>query len=314
MGSLVTEELLSLRWKDFESNFIQSFSEMRDDSDFFDVKIACLDNESEMKTIPAHKMVLSACSPVFKKLLRAIGNGDSKNPLLFLSGISHEEMCAILNFMYNGETKVQHKYLDAFLAAAEKFKIKGLTQENQINGGNSINSTPSRKRPSQDQQLEDNYENAVGIKSKIKKTRPLSPVAPKQQESFKNNVGLKSKIKKTKTSPSNVQAKLSTTSAGVPVPEKNAGKVVVKAEKVDFEAGNDDYQDCTEGEMDDPFDDSNLQEHEKDETDNIPAEGAMDDPFNESTQQDDVKAENSNVSLDSKGRFTFLSFHSQFPM
>ena len=295
MGSMAAEDL-SLRWKDFESNLAQSFSEMRSDSDFFDVKIACLDNKSELKTIPAHKLVLSACSPIFKKLLRAIGNGDSKNPLLFLDGVSHEEMCAILNFMYNGETKVQHKYLDTFLAAAEKFKIKGLTQENQINGGNSINSTPSRKRPSQDQQLEDNYENTVGTKSKIKKSRPLSPIAPKQ-ESFKNNVGLKSKIKKTKTSPSNVQAKLSTTSAGVPVPEKNAGKMVIKAEKVDFEAGNDDYQDYTEGEMDDPFEDSNLQEHDKDESDNIPAEGAMDDPFNESTQQDDVKAENGNVSL-----------------
>ena len=155
MGSLSVEKL-SLSWKDFESNLVQSFSVMRDNSDFSDIKIACFDSKSVMKTIPAHKMVLSACSPVFKKLLQAIGTGESKNPLLFLRGITYQEMSAILDYMYNGETKIQHKELDAFLTTAEDFKIKGLTRENQEN---SINSTPSRKRPAQYQQEEDPLEN-----------------------------------------------------------------------------------------------------------------------------------------------------------
>ena len=95
MGSLDTDEELSLRWNDFESNLAQSFSDMRYNSHFFDVKIACFDKKSVMKTIPAHKMILSACSPVFKELLCTIGTVDLKCPLLFLRGISYEEMTAI---------------------------------------------------------------------------------------------------------------------------------------------------------------------------------------------------------------------------
>ena len=87
MGSFATEEL-SLHWKDFESNLAKYVSEMRNDSDFFDVEIACFDNKSEMQTISAHKMVLSACSSVFKNLLHAIDNGDSKIPCYFL-GVFH---------------------------------------------------------------------------------------------------------------------------------------------------------------------------------------------------------------------------------
>ena len=159
MGTSATEELC-LRWNDFESILSRSFCEMRDDSDFFDVRIACFDNKSVMKTIPAHRVVLSACSPVFKELLHAIGTGDSKNPLLFLRGISYQEISAVLDFMYNGESKVHEKQLDAFLAAAEELKIRGLTQDSR----NSSESTPSRKR--KQQQYENTHENNDGTKKK----------------------------------------------------------------------------------------------------------------------------------------------------
>ena len=71
-----------------------------------------------------NRVVLSACSPVFKEILRSLGPGDAKGPLIFLRGISYHEMEAVLEFMYNGQTKVQHKELDAFLAAAEELKFK----------------------------------------------------------------------------------------------------------------------------------------------------------------------------------------------
>ena len=56
--------------------------------------------------------------------------------------------------MYNGQTKVQQTELDAFLAAAEELKIKGLTTSNPT--GNTNDPTPtSRKRPSTHVQHED---------------------------------------------------------------------------------------------------------------------------------------------------------------
>ena len=61
MGS----EKFCLRWNDFESNISSAFRELRDDKDFFDVTIACDDEQ-----IQAHKLIIAACSPFFRNVLR----------------------------------------------------------------------------------------------------------------------------------------------------------------------------------------------------------------------------------------------------
>ena len=141
MGTVPNEELC-LRWNDFESILSRSFTEMRQEADFFDVRIACYNDKKQMKTIPAHKVVLSACSPVFKDLLRALNEaGSLQKQLIFIRGISYHEMEAVLDFMYNGQTKIKHTELDAFLAAAEELKVKGLT-----NNSSSTNNVTPKKR------------------------------------------------------------------------------------------------------------------------------------------------------------------------
>ena len=61
----MTNDKFCLRWNDFETNISVAFRELRDDKDFFDVTLACEDDQ-----IQAHKMILSACSPFFKHILR----------------------------------------------------------------------------------------------------------------------------------------------------------------------------------------------------------------------------------------------------
>jgi len=242
MGTAPNEELCLL-WNDFESILSRSFCEMRDDSDFFDVRVACFDDKSVMKTLPAHRVVLSACSPVFKELLRVMGGtGDSKGPLIFLRGISYHEMEAVLDFMYNGQTKVQHTDLDAFLAAAEELKIRGLTSNTGNQGGTSGGNdsisggaATSRKRPSI-QQHELKHES----------------------DGFDNNGGMKTKIKKSRPSPNVGQAGPSSATEA-----DNAGNMVVKAEEVNLEVEDDSYQDYAEAELDDgTFDESAYQDHD----------------------------------------------------
>ena len=116
------------------------------------------------KILEYFRVVLSACSPVFKEILRSLGPGDAKGPLIFLRGISYHEMEAVLDFMYNGQTKVQHKELDAFLAAAEELKIKGLTSSQNTS------ETPSRKRQAD--------ENGVKKGGSVKKSRPIPTAGP----------------------------------------------------------------------------------------------------------------------------------------
>jgi hypothetical protein len=54
----MNSEKFCLRWNDFEGNISAAFRELRDDKDFFDVTLACDDEQ-----IQAHKVILSACSP-----------------------------------------------------------------------------------------------------------------------------------------------------------------------------------------------------------------------------------------------------------
>jgi len=116
MGS----EKFCLRWNDFETNISSAFRELRDDKDFFDVTLACDDEQ-----IQAHKVILSACSPFFRNVLR---RNPHQHPLLYLKGVKYTDLQSVLNFMYHGEVNVAQEELNSFLAVAEDLRVKGLTQ------------------------------------------------------------------------------------------------------------------------------------------------------------------------------------------
>jgi len=143
----MSSEKFCLRWNDFESNISFAFRELRDDKDFFDVTLACEDEQ-----IQAHKVILSACSPFFRNVLR---RNPHQHPLLYLKGVKYTDLQSVLNFMYHGEVNVAQEELNSFLAVAEDLRVKGLTQ----NQGAAATSNPNKK---------DNY------------SRPKSPT-PKQR-------------------------------------------------------------------------------------------------------------------------------------
>eukprot|EP00092_Neocalanus_flemingeri_P007010 GFUD01007571.1.p1 GENE.GFUD01007571.1~~GFUD01007571.1.p1 ORF type:complete len:367 (-),score=83.46 GFUD01007571.1:1-1062(-) len=113
-------EKFCLRWNDFESNISVAFRELRDDKDFFDVTLACDDEQIE-----SHKMILSACSPFFRNILR---RNPHQHPLIYLKGVKFVDLQSVLNFMYHGEVNVAQEELNSFLAVAEDLRVKGLTQ------------------------------------------------------------------------------------------------------------------------------------------------------------------------------------------
>jgi len=135
-GSSGGGEKFCLKWNEFESNVSTAFRELRDDKDFFDVTLACEGNQLE-----AHKVILSACSPFFRAVLK---RNPHSHPLLYLKGIKYDDVLAVLNFMYHGEVNIAQDELNSFLAVAEELQVKGLTQ----NGG-APSSTPLPKRPSE---------------------------------------------------------------------------------------------------------------------------------------------------------------------
>jgi len=119
----MSSEKFCLRWNDFEANISGAFKELRGDKDFFDVTLACDDEQ-----IQAHKVILAACSPFFRNVLR---RNPHQHPLLYMKGVTHTDLKAVLNFMYHGEVNVAQEELNSFLSVAEDLRIKGLTQKEQ---------------------------------------------------------------------------------------------------------------------------------------------------------------------------------------
>jgi len=113
-----------LHWKDFDTNMTKALKDLREENDFFDVTIACEDNQ-----IQAHKVILSACSTFFRNILR---RHPHQHPLLYLKGVKYKQLLDILDFMYNGEVNVVQEELKQFLAVAADLRVQGLTQKMNI--------------------------------------------------------------------------------------------------------------------------------------------------------------------------------------
>ena len=69
------------------------------------------------------------------------------HPLLYLRGVASQDMAALLDFMYHGETNVAEADLERFLAVAEDLEVRGLT-------GGETTEGPDRSRRDQDVDLD----------------------------------------------------------------------------------------------------------------------------------------------------------------
>jgi hypothetical protein len=104
---MVSAEKFCLRWNDFESNISVAFRELREDKDFFDVTLACDDDQ-----IQAHKVILSACSPFFRSILK---RNRHEHPLLYLKGVNNNNNNK--RFIFRSD-KMQSKKHQALLIQA----------------------------------------------------------------------------------------------------------------------------------------------------------------------------------------------------
>ncbi|XP_055634407.1 protein abrupt isoform X2 [Toxorhynchites rutilus septentrionalis] len=113
-----SEQQYALKWNDFQSSILSSFRHLRDEEDFVDVTIAC-----EQRSFTAHKVVLSACSPYFRKLLKA---NPCEHPIVILRDVRSEDIESLLRFMYNGEVHIGQDQLSDFLKTAQLLQVRGL--------------------------------------------------------------------------------------------------------------------------------------------------------------------------------------------
>lgn len=90
------EQQYSLRWNDFHSSILSTFRNLRDEEDFVDVTLAC-----DSSSFTAHKVVLSACSPYFRRLLKVsvlfyLSNGGPE--ICPLASVSQTQLIPRVNY------------------------------------------------------------------------------------------------------------------------------------------------------------------------------------------------------------------------
>lgn len=114
----LVEEHYCVRWKGFHSNIVTALEDLKTDEAFVDVTLSC-----SGETIQGHKVILSACSPYFKRILK---DNPCRHPVLILNDIEVEVLEALMTYMYHGTVSVPQNKLQMFLNTAEALKIKGI--------------------------------------------------------------------------------------------------------------------------------------------------------------------------------------------
>jgi transposase-like protein len=119
-----------LRWNNYQSNMTSVFHQLLRNEAFVDVTLAC--NDSSLK---AHKVVLSACSSYFQKLLL---ENPCKHPTIIMpQDVCFSDLKFIIEFVYRGEIDVSQAELQSLLKTADQLKIKGLCEVPEGREGNS---------------------------------------------------------------------------------------------------------------------------------------------------------------------------------
>ncbi|CAG9579742.1 unnamed protein product [Danaus chrysippus] len=115
------DQQFSLSWNNFHGNLSRGFAGLLGNGEFVDVTIAV-----EGHLLQAHKVILSICSPYFKKMFQL---NPCQHPIVVLRDVTHKAMRDLLQFMYHGEVSVKREDLTSFIGTAEVLQIKGLTHK-----------------------------------------------------------------------------------------------------------------------------------------------------------------------------------------
>lgn len=195
------DQQFSLSWNNFHGNLSKGFAGLLGKGEFVDVTIAV-----DGHLLQAHKVILSICSPYFKKMFQL---NPCQHPIVVLRDVSHKAMRDLLQFMYHGEVSVKREDLTSFIGTAEVLQIKGLTNKeiaddevdsepelpNQDNRSHKNNAKEIRPTPepidnTPDNQSQNNTTNNTELlkhKEFIDKLQRLTNLKRKSEEFIQNN-------------------------------------------------------------------------------------------------------------------------------
>ena len=165
-----------MKWNDFQHNIVTSFQDLHKELDFSDVTLVCEDDHQ----IEAHRVILSACSPVFKTILR---KNKHSHPMVYMRGLKAKDLVAIVDFIYLGEANIYEEDLDIFLALAEELQLKGLA-------GSQNDAEDTEEEPIKTELLKRDNDRETFKRSNQKETKELRSIREYGKESKENSYKL----------------------------------------------------------------------------------------------------------------------------
>jgi hypothetical protein len=127
MTAVVPDEEYILRWNDHGVSFFTLAEDLLQQELLTDVTIWCGD-----RVFDAHRLVLCACSPLFRAMLTRTGTRlRPDQPIVFLKDVSAVHFERLLQFMYCGEVRVPNGELEALLASATSLSVRGLANAHE---------------------------------------------------------------------------------------------------------------------------------------------------------------------------------------
>jgi len=146
-----------LSWGQHQQHSAQALKTLWESEEFLDVTLACDDDQ-----VQAHKVILSAASPFFKKILQ---RNPHNHPLLYIRGTTKREIVSLLNFIYSGEATVIQDELSTFMALADSLEIQGLVSDESVPEHPKVTDKPNTKMPRLVKKEEKKQKENVGLES-----------------------------------------------------------------------------------------------------------------------------------------------------
>ena len=118
----MNQEKCHLNWYTYSDHLREMLHEMMKSNKLTDITLVC-DDKRQFK---AHKIVLSACSTVFRSIINELPQNSS---VIYLRGIQNQEMESILEFMYLGVATFHQERMNEFLNVAKNLEIKEISKD-----------------------------------------------------------------------------------------------------------------------------------------------------------------------------------------
>ena len=120
------EEWQTLTWQTYPDHLKEIMHDLLTTDDCKDVTLV----SDDMKSIKAHRNILSACSPLFKNIFQM--ESDNYHTVVFLQGMPFSEIESIIQLIYLGQAQVNcyEDKINEFFTVAKHLQIKELLKDN----------------------------------------------------------------------------------------------------------------------------------------------------------------------------------------